>query len=165
MPVGRSQRCDVTDKLHSLSTMILFKTLAVLYSLNSLYTVAAVTVYGQVPLGHQTQSAALAAGTVKPLPAYDETVLVPPALPSPAPSNQWTLELQNTGANVPNLSIRMPGSFYGFSIEMSVITQVGEHLSFDRSSNLLITPGKVGRNSSDHLLHSSSLVSNPLLGL
>lgn len=108
--------------------MLLLKSLVLLCPLGG---AVAVTVYGQIPFGHVTESAARAAATAggsaaNTLHAYDNTVLNPLPLPNPPPPTRWTLELQHSGANVPNLSIRMPGSFFGFSIEMSVITQVGK---------------------------------------
>ena len=86
---------------------------------------AQVTIYGQAALGF----------TASPTPtstpaAYNTTILVPPPIPSPAPANAFTLSLQQSAAAVNGLSIpHVGGSFWGFSIEMSVISQV-------RKSNL-----------------------------
>jgi hypothetical protein len=87
-------------------------------------TLAAVTVYGQIPLGF-TQTVSTNNPTTT-LAAYNDTILIPPPVPNPLPANAFTLELPAAAADFAGLSIRQPGSFYGFSIEMSVITQVGE---------------------------------------
>jgi hypothetical protein len=91
---------------------------------------AKVTVYGQIPLGQTMTAGGLdpdATGVPTPPPllaAYDETVLKPPALPQPPPTTDFTLNLPANGANVQGLSIvQSHGCFFGFSIEMSVITQ------------------------------------------
>ncbi|KDR78212.1 hypothetical protein GALMADRAFT_138334 [Galerina marginata CBS 339.88] len=91
-------------------------------------TVRAVTVYGQIPLA-QTATAAFPHAT---LAAYDRTVLNPPPIPNPAPSAAYTIPLQRDATAVPGLSIpHVGGSFWGFSIEMSVISQVlGKNSSF-----------------------------------
>ena len=91
---------------------------------------AGVTVYGQTPLGFtKTETAGPIPTTT--LPAYDETRLIPPPLPNPPPSTAFTLNLPANGASVPGLSIvHRDGSFLGFSIEMSVITQCGKIIIF-----------------------------------
>lgn len=107
--------------------------IAALALLGSVLTTAhAVTVYGQIPLA-QTISANPSAGSAVPatktLAAYDNTVLNPPALPSPPPAAAYTLSLQKDAGAVNGLSIpHVGGSFWGFSIEMSVISQVCEYL-------------------------------------
>ncbi|KAF8079214.1 glycoside hydrolase family 79 protein [Lyophyllum atratum] len=89
----------------------------------------AVTVYGQVPLGqtirlNSTATAPGAAATpVVTLAAYDETILRPPPPPQDQSLN-FTLNLAANNASVVGLSIMQHGSFYGFSIEMSVVTQL-----------------------------------------
>ncbi|KAJ7731915.1 glycoside hydrolase family 79 protein [Mycena maculata] len=83
---------------------------------------ASVTVYGQIPLG--ITSAATSQTTVAA--AYNTTVLIPPAIPDPAPATSFTLTLQSTSTGVTDLSIPVPGTFFGFSVEMSVITQLCE---------------------------------------
>jgi hypothetical protein len=88
---------------------------------------AAITVYGQIPFG---QTSSISAGSAAPTPtagllhAYDETILIPPALPAQRAPNAFTLNLPANNASVNGLSIIQHGSFYGFSIEMSVITQL-----------------------------------------
>ncbi|RXW22272.1 hypothetical protein EST38_g3572 [Candolleomyces aberdarensis] len=79
-------------------------------------------VYGQIPLG-QTRSADNPQATKAA--AYNDTLLTPPAVPSPAPVPNFQLQLQRDAANTPGLSIpHNGGAFWGFSIEMSVISQV-----------------------------------------
>jgi hypothetical protein len=85
---------------------------------------AAVTVYGQVPLG---LSSAAAAAAYTPAAEYDSTVLMAPPVPSPATS-QFAIQLQSSASDVIGLSIPHGGSFWGFSIEFSVINQVRELL-------------------------------------
>ncbi|PFH50111.1 glycoside hydrolase family 79 protein [Amanita thiersii Skay4041] len=83
----------------------------------------AVTVYyqnGQTPLGSATTTAASASYTGAA--AYDPTVLTPPQRPPDFPL-QYTIQIQN-GVVPEGLSIPQLGSFFGFSIEMSVIDQV-----------------------------------------
>jgi hypothetical protein len=81
---------------------------------------ASVTVYGQVPLG-QTVSGSAATPTFA---AYDDTELIPPPVPSGFNTN-FKIDLQSDAVNVPNLSIpHKAASFFGFSIEMSVISQI-----------------------------------------
>lgn len=85
-------------------------------------SVLAVTVYGQTPLG-ATQTLPPGA-TYTGLPAYDPTVLNPPPIaPIPGP---YSLQLTNDVNAVGGVSIPLNGSFYGFSIEMSVVNQIRE---------------------------------------
>lgn len=81
---------------------------------------ASVTVYGphvQRPYGIVTAASASYTSA-----AYDDIVLTPPPLPNVPPPTFFSVQLQ-TGA-VPDLSIPHQGSFFGFSIELSVVTQV-----------------------------------------
>lgn len=109
--------------------------LSSLLGLGLLSTARAVTVYGQIPFG-QTSGLATStntAGGANPTPdpstkllaAYDETILNPPAPPQDQSLN-FTLNLASNNASVPNLSIMQHGSFYGFSIETSVVTQLSK---------------------------------------
>lgn len=95
---------------------------------------ASVTVYNQVPLGQQSTSTPFAStetaapepaqtGAYSGLAAYDPTTWPPPALPNPAPSMQFPIFLLPAADQVGGLSIKIPASFFGFSIEMSVATQ------------------------------------------
>ena len=90
--------------------------------------VRAVTVhYGQIPLGLTSAPHS----PVATLAAYNNTKLIPPTIPSPAPANTFTLTLRHDAAVVNGLSIpHVGGCLWGFSIEMSVISQV-------RKSNFL----------------------------
>ncbi|KAG1807867.1 glycoside hydrolase family 79 protein [Suillus subaureus] len=83
---------------------------------------AAITAYGphvQSPLGTTTAASASYTGAA----SYDQTILNAPAPPNPPPPTQFNVELQ-TGDNLSGLSIQQEGSFFGFSIEFSVTTQV-----------------------------------------
>ncbi|KAJ7640830.1 glycoside hydrolase family 79 protein [Mycena polygramma] len=102
--------------------------LLALWSLWILDVVAAVTVYGQIPMGI---TSALSATATQPA-AYNDTVLDPPAIPDPPPATSFTLTLQSASSSITNdLSIPIQGTFFGFSIEMSVITQLfGKNSSF-----------------------------------
>lgn len=86
-------------------------------------TTANVTVYdygGQITA---TSSGAQAAYTG--LQAYNPIKLNAPALPNPAPANAFNINLR--AAPPPGLSIKINGSFFGFSIEFSVLNQVCEY--------------------------------------
>ncbi|KIJ62902.1 glycoside hydrolase family 79 protein [Hydnomerulius pinastri MD-312] len=85
--------------------------------------VFAVTVYNQVPLADQTNTASSA--TYTGAAAYDPTVLNPPPVPVGFVT-QVSLNLQATSNNVQGLSPPLRGSFLGFSIEFSVINQVSD---------------------------------------
>ena len=79
----------------------------------------AVTVYGQTALGFVTNAPAATPA------AFNNTRLLPPAIPNPAPANAFSLILQQDAAVVGGLSIpHVGGCLWGFSIEMSVISQV-----------------------------------------
>ncbi|TFK36088.1 hypothetical protein BDQ12DRAFT_737177 [Crucibulum laeve] len=94
------------------------------------FSSAEVTVWyqqGQEPLASTTSSGSAAAYTGAA--AYNPTVLTAPAPPNPAISTQFAIQLQNGGT--PGVSIPQSGSFFGFSIEMSVVNQVlGKNSSF-----------------------------------
>ena len=95
------------------------------------------TVYDQIPLAQMTltQSGVSATQAAQPtLAAYDTLKLKPPPIPNPAPQVAFGAPLERNAANVPQISIAHKGpSFWGFSIEMSVITQVCEcYVSFPR---------------------------------
>lgn len=89
----------------------------------------AVTVYGQQAYHFLTETAtssgSAAAATYTGAAAYDPTILNAPPVPSPAPPTQFSLQLSNSV--VPGVSIPQSGSFFGFSIEFSVINQVREY--------------------------------------
>ncbi|KAF9234870.1 glycoside hydrolase family 79 protein [Melanogaster broomeanus] len=94
---------------------------------------AAVTAYGthvQQPMGTVTAASAAYTGAA----TYNNVILTPPPVPSPPPPTSFDVKLQ-TGI-VPGLSIPQHGSFFGFSIEFSVSTQVSSH----HSSSFLQVP-------------------------
>ncbi|KAG6857114.1 hypothetical protein H0H87_009241 [Tephrocybe sp. NHM501043] len=90
---------------------------------------AAVTIYGQIPFGQTSGLAETSTAdgpvdtTVPKSSAYDNTILTPPAPPQDQ-ALTFTLHLPASNATVQNLSIMQLGSFFGFSIEMSVVTQL-----------------------------------------
>lgn len=82
---------------------------------------ASVTIYGphvQQPYGTVMATSGSYTGAA----SYDDVILTPPPLPNPLPPTSFEVQLQ-TGA-VPGLSIPQHGSFFGFSIELSVVTTV-----------------------------------------
>ena len=89
---------------------------------------ASVTVYDQIPLGESTntKTADGPQASYTGAAAYDPTVLLPPPIPDPPLPTQLSLQLSSDAQNVQGLSITQSGSFYGFSIEMSVVGQVSE---------------------------------------
>ncbi len=92
----------------------------------SLHSVRAVTIYnqaGQQPVGTATGSGAVPTTT---LAAYDARILNPPPLPNPLPANAFGIQLPAQASGMNGLSIPQSGAFYGFSVEMSVVTQVSE---------------------------------------
>jgi len=101
----------------------------------SVWAQESLTIYDQIPLyqlrasveATATGTATAAAGpATQTLPAYDKTRLVPPPLPQPMPATAFTLELPVAATGMQGLSIpHVGGGFYGFSIEMSVLSQVG----------------------------------------
>ncbi|KAH9927381.1 glycoside hydrolase family 79 protein, partial [Amylocystis lapponica] len=104
-----------------------------LHSLVFLSAVRAnITVYNvnQQPFATATSISTSAGATYTGIGAYDPINLNPPPLPNPLPPTQFGIQLQNSAANVVGLSIPLSGTFYGFSIEMSVATQVTRSRSF-----------------------------------
>jgi len=109
---------------------------------------ADVTIYGQAPLA-ETRSATITTSSVpQSTPgAYDDSVvLTPPPVPTGlnlAP----TIDLQRDAAALQGLSIpHTLGSFFGFSIELSVINQLRECYLNIRPTRVL-TEFVVGKNS------------------
>jgi len=92
----------------------------------TLSTVRAVTVYGQVPLAQMSSTATSSgAAPAVTLGAYNSTTLNPPIIPNPPPARQYTLQLPRDAGLVNGLSIpHVGGSFWGFSLEMSILNQV-----------------------------------------
>ena len=87
---------------------------------------ADVTVYGtgtQRPFGTTASASATgAAANYTGAAAYNPTVLKAPPVPNPKPATNFNIQLQPGG--MPGLSITLPGSFFGFSVEFSVANQV-----------------------------------------
>ena len=110
---------------------------------------SALTVYnaqGPIAIGSKTSSSNVAAGTAVYDPpygsysgyaAYNAIVLAPPPVPSGL-LTQYDLVLPGSAANVDGLSIPQSGAFLGFSVEMSVVTQVGEWKFNPRANAQLI---------------------------
>jgi len=132
--------------------------LCVLLALTLLFTFvqlssSQVTIYDQIPLAHlraqQRQPTDTVAIPSQPIsPAYDRTRLIPPALPAPMPVTTFAVDLPREATAAQQLSIpHTGGAFYGFSIEMSVLNQVGTNLhSISLAFQLTYFPS-VGRNS------------------
>ena len=79
---------------------------------------ASVTVYGTRGALTTTARSATYTGPQ----AYNPILLQAPLLPNPAPANTFNIQLANA---VPvGSSIKLPGSFMGFSIEFSVLNQL-----------------------------------------
>lgn len=68
------------------------------------------------------------------LAAYNDVYLLPPPIPSPAPATAFTINVPNSASNVVGLSIPQAGTFFGFSIEMSVATQLSQSFFIDTTS-------------------------------
>ncbi|KAJ2933936.1 hypothetical protein H1R20_g3144, partial [Candolleomyces eurysporus] len=110
--------------------MLIFALSSVLLSITTRAVEAQVTVYGQTPLAHQSTSVAAGEAPLPTLAAYDGLVLTPPTPPTP-PVTALALEVARDAATVPGLSIpHTRAGFFGFSVEMSVITQtIGKNSS------------------------------------
>lgn len=86
---------------------------------------AGVTVYGtgtQAPLGIATSTSSAASANYTGSAAYNPTVLNAPAVPDPKPPNAFNIQLQKGGMS--GMSMPIPSSFFGFSVEFSVANQV-----------------------------------------
>jgi hypothetical protein len=85
---------------------------------------AGITVY-QAPLATATLPAS---ANYTGAAAYDNVQLTAPALPaSGGPATSFQVPIQASASSVSGLSIKQDGSFFGFSVEMSVVTQVSEY--------------------------------------
>ena len=128
----------------------------ILSFLCSLAAVNAITVYSQLPLAAQSTSVAstatdtaagsTATGNYTGLKAYDPTTWPAPAIPDPAPATSFAFNLMPSAGLVGNISIATPASFFGISIEMSVVTQVCEYSVQVSLSICLLTAALVGIN-------------------
>lgn len=96
---------------------------------------ASVTVYGYQ--GALTTTTTASSATYTGQQAYNPILLQAPPLPNPAPANTFNIQLANA---VPaGSSIKLAGSFMGFSIEFSVLNQVCTcSLSFTKLILMLI---------------------------
>lgn len=74
---------------------------------------------GQTPLAAATAPGAAYTGAA----AYNPTTLSPPPVPTALNRN---FQLSLVPGGVPGLSIKVPGRFFGFSVEMSVVEQICE---------------------------------------
>ena len=86
---------------------------------------ASVTVYSQVPFREFTKTVSAALTNYTAHAMYDPVILNPPTLP-PLPSTQFSLTLGASSTTQGGLSGAVPGSFWGFSVEMSVADQLCE---------------------------------------
>ncbi|KAI0739385.1 glycoside hydrolase family 79 protein [Daedaleopsis nitida] len=90
------------------------------------------TITGPPPTGTSTVSTATTTSFVTvpgpphytELAAYNTIYMLPPAIPDPPPSNTLTIGVANSAQNMNGLSIPQKPTFFGFSIEMSVATQL-----------------------------------------
>ena len=78
------------------------------------------------------------------LAAYNPVYYQPPAIPSPAPANQFAIGVPSDQNLLPGISIPLPGTFFGFSIEMSVANQLSK-FSFSLSMGIGERDGGEGR--------------------
>ncbi|KAA1475467.1 glycoside hydrolase family 79 protein [Dentipellis sp. KUC8613] len=78
----------------------------------------------------RTRTGTAAAAAYTGAAAYGPTVLQPPAVPSDPPvTTKFSLQLFSGGMG--GMSIKLPGDFYGFSVEMSIANQVlGKNSTF-----------------------------------
>ncbi|TFY66779.1 hypothetical protein EVG20_g4311 [Dentipellis fragilis] len=84
--------------------------------------------------GTGTDTATAAAATYTGAAAYNPTVLQAPAVPSnPSVTTQFNVQLLSGGMT--GMSIKLPGDFYGFSVEMSVANHI-----LGKNSTLLQVP-------------------------
>lgn len=134
---------------------------------------ASVTVYStgsQAIFSTMTAAAANYTGAA----AYNPTVLQAPPVPNPAPQTNFNIQLQPGGMQ--GLSIPLPGSFFGFSVEFSVANQVRALHVNPCVSNMpiLISYSLVGKNrwifecstADDYMLTiPSTLIQVPFLNL
>ncbi|PSS11011.1 hypothetical protein PHLCEN_2v3307 [Hermanssonia centrifuga] len=108
---------------------------------------ASITVYGVSGAAQQTfDVTATAVSSASPstytAAAFNSVVLQAPEVPVPGPPTQFNLSLQSSSQNVAFLSIPQSGSFFGFSVEFSVVNQVG--IPFNDTSNLRLGIAEVG---------------------
>ncbi|EIW64921.1 glycoside hydrolase family 79 protein [Trametes versicolor FP-101664 SS1] len=73
------------------------------------------------------------------LAAYNPIYMEPPPIPSPAPPLQFSIGVPSSAQLMNALSIPQHGTFFGFSIEMSVANQLSETTLFPQFLNLMNT--------------------------
>ncbi|KAH9929433.1 glycoside hydrolase family 79 protein [Fomitopsis serialis] len=157
---------------------------ATLLSLASLWSfplaccsaITAYNVQGPLTIGSATSTSDTAAGTAVYDPpygsysgyaAYNPIVLAPPAVPSNL-STQYDLVLPGSASGVQGLSIPQSGSFLGFSVEMSVATEVSNsflQVPFLNLMQLVAQRGgsvnvRVGGNTQDYAVEVTGLSDN-----
>ncbi|KAI0633080.1 glycoside hydrolase family 79 protein [Trametes polyzona] len=74
------------------------------------------------------------------LAAYNPIFMEPPPIPSPAPANQFAIGVPTSAQLQTGLSIPQHGTFFGFSIEMSVANQLSDttlHVQFLNLMNII----------------------------
>ena len=103
-------------------------------------------VFGGKSDSAQSQSASAPSASYTGSAAYDPTVLQAPAPPNPPiPTNQY-VQLFSGGAN--GLSKQQSGAFFGFSIEMSVVTHICWYPSL---ASLFIFPTRLSPSGQEQL--------------
>ncbi|KAF8636113.1 hypothetical protein AX17_003816 [Amanita inopinata Kibby_2008] len=130
----------------------------------------AVTVYHQKGQHPFATTSSLAPGATYSGPAaYNPTTLVPPPAPTDLPL-QYNLQVQD-GPAPPGASIPLLSSFFGFSIEMSVVDQVLGHSSdlinvpfLNLMANLVKRSGRVNVRVGGNTQETAALVDNTANG-
>ena len=118
--------------LLALSASCLFPTLAradvTIYGLFGSTTAAPIQSAGASTATAPTTTFVTTAGppSYTGLAAYNPIYYEPPAIPSPAPANQFAIGVPSDQNLLSGISIPLPGTFFGFSIEMSVANQLSE---------------------------------------
>ena len=109
-------------------------------------TTQQITIYGiygstSVPTGGSTTSTTASTSFVTipgppqytGLAAYNPVFYLPPALPNPVPGTTATINVPNVVSAASGLSIPQRSTFFGFSIEMSVATQLSQSFNPGRT--------------------------------
>ena len=107
---------------------------SIFFSLGALFfsSSKAVTVYYEPGQAALTATATGAAANYTGAAAYNPTTLIAPSPPGlQAMPTQFSVQLNN--APPAGVSIQQRGSFFGFSIEMSVVNQVGKYITYRRT--------------------------------
>ena len=116
---------------HLVSTLIYFRPASQSRANRALYTAEddedGVTAVSGAATGTGAAAAATSTDWLSSLAAFNNVTLTAPALPSSMPSTAFTIQAMNSAQDVQGLSIQQGADFFGFSIEMSVVTQVSEY--------------------------------------